>query len=93
MIIAIIGVIHLRWQMETVPSGDDPRTFKLDFRFNLLPGVNSVKHYSVYLVRNIWPESIVGHVYEMLDEMSKNKASVSTCSCLARPLNFLFFFF
>ncbi|RZC37285.1 mutS protein -like 4-like [Asbolus verrucosus] len=47
------------WQMEIVSSGDSPQDFNLNYKFRLIPGVTTSKHYGVYIVRNIWPESIL----------------------------------
>ncbi|KAJ8916137.1 hypothetical protein NQ315_004504 [Exocentrus adspersus] len=63
------------WQLETIPSGEDPKTFKLDFRHNLIPGVTSVKRYGVYIVRNIWPDRILKYVDDLLDTMAKKPTS------------------
>ncbi|XP_018566348.1 uncharacterized protein LOC108907240 [Anoplophora glabripennis] len=59
------------WHLETIPSGEDPKTFKLDFKHNLIPGVTNVKRYGVYIVRNIWPNSILRYVDALLDKISK----------------------
>ncbi|XP_056640298.1 uncharacterized protein LOC130447479 [Diorhabda sublineata] len=61
------------WQMETVPIGNDPKTFQLDYRYNLIPGITSVPRYGVYLVRNLWPDSIVENIDRCLDNLEKQQ--------------------
>jgi hypothetical protein len=65
-----------RWQMETIASGETPRELSLDYKFRLIPGVTSLEHYGVYIVKKIWPESILREVYDVLDACKKQRSGV-----------------
>lgn len=56
--------------METVVDSDGLETFKLDYKYNLIPGVTSLRRYGVYIVRGIWPDSVLKYVDEVLMKLS-----------------------
>ncbi|CAG9831152.1 unnamed protein product [Diabrotica balteata] len=61
------------WQMETVAIGEDPKTFKLDYKYSVVPGITTIGRYGVYIVRKIWPDSIVDKVDNRLDVLEKEE--------------------
>lgn len=62
--------LFFRWQLETIPDNDDPKTFKLDYRYNLISGVTSLRRYGVYMLRDIWPAALLQYVDEVLIKLS-----------------------
>nr|CAI5837120.1 unnamed protein product [Callosobruchus analis] len=46
-------------------------SFKLHYKYSLLPGVTSVRQYGVYIVRNIWPDYVIKWVDEILEKISE----------------------
>ncbi|VEN52303.1 unnamed protein product [Callosobruchus maculatus] len=68
------------WQMETVPIGDDPKTFKLHYKYSLLPGVTSVRQYGAYIVRNIWPDYVIKWVDERLAKINAKPKKLNMCA-------------
>ncbi|XP_072381158.1 uncharacterized protein [Diabrotica undecimpunctata] len=61
------------WQMETVAIGEDPKTFKLDYKYSVVPGITTIGRYGVYIVRKIWPDSIVDKIDNRLDVLEKEE--------------------
>nr|CAH7753704.1 unnamed protein product [Callosobruchus chinensis] len=46
-------------------------SFKLHYKYSLLPGVTSVRQYGVYIVRNIWPDYVIKWVDEILEKIAE----------------------
>uniref|UniRef100_A0A6P7F7L9 Uncharacterized protein LOC114325556 n=1 Tax=Diabrotica virgifera virgifera TaxID=50390 RepID=A0A6P7F7L9_DIAVI len=61
------------WQMDTIAIGEDPKTFKLDYKYSVVPGITTIGRYGVYIVRKIWPDSIVDKIDNRLDVLEKEQ--------------------
>ncbi|CAG9812751.1 unnamed protein product [Phaedon cochleariae] len=59
------------WQLETIPKDQHSVRSQLDYKYNVLPGVTSIKHYGVTLVRDIWPNDILEYVDCLMRKISK----------------------
>ncbi|XP_074040955.1 uncharacterized protein isoform X2 [Leptinotarsa decemlineata] len=66
------------WQMETISLGRKTNSFKLEYKYSVIPGVTSVRHYGIYLVRNIWPKDILSFVDNLIEEISKQELTFVT---------------
>ncbi|XP_060516241.1 uncharacterized protein LOC132695793 [Cylas formicarius] len=66
------------WQMETLSIGnpEDLKSYKLDFKYRLIPGSTNVQWYGVYMARDAISEDTMEHVIKLAAKVNKRRMNI-----------------